>query len=409
MVSTRQSPDRAHAAPADGGGRLLPARLDRLDEVTASLAATAAEHDRTGAFPHGPIQVVHEAGLLTAGVDQKYGGPGVGFTDLARILLALGKGDPSTALIATMTIVPHLLQTRGPWPEELYARVLAESALRPTLLNHARAEPDLGSSTSGGAPATTARKTATGWSISGRKRYVTGSEGLSYFLVWATTDEPLPRVGTFVVPGDAPGIEVVPTWRQLGMRATGTHDVVFTDVEIPRGDVIDLDLFGIPTLPGAGDGPDSIAPSAVLVLSATLYLGAARSAQEFVHSFAHERVPSALGRPLATTERFLRGAGEIETLLSTSEQLIFGIADRLDRGLPVGGSDALAAKLVVVRHLTDAVRTGVRLLGNSGLAQGNPLERHFRDLQSVGVHAPNEDAALPIIGAGALARKEPRG
>ena len=413
MPTTSQLPDRTGVAPPATAAGLRPAALDRLDEVTAALAATAAEHDRTGAFPHGPIQVVHEAGLLTAGVDARYGGPGAGFTDLARILLALGKGDPSTALIATMTIVPHALQTRGPWPEQLYARVLAESALRPTLLNHARAEPDLGSSTSGGAPATTARRTGTGWSISGRKRYVTGAEGLSYFLVWATTDEPTPRVGTFVVPGGAPGIQVVPTWHQLGMRATGTHDVVFTDVEVPAEDVIDLAEFGVARLPGAGSvsgaansagaAADGLSPNSVLVLSSALYLGVARSAQAFVHSFGHERVPSALGRPLATTDRFRQAAGEIETLLSTAEQLVFGVADRLDRGVPVAGSDALAAKVMVVRQLNAAVQAGVRLLGNSGLAQANPLERHFRDIQSVGVHAPQEDAAVQVIGAAALA------
>ncbi|WP_327232884.1 acyl-CoA dehydrogenase family protein [Streptomyces sp. NBC_01317] len=148
--------------PAATGNRLLRADLGRLDEVSASLAATAAEYDRTGSFPHAPLQLVHEAGLSTAGADTKYGGSGVSSTDVTKILLALGRGDPSTALIAGMTIVPHLLQTRSPWPEELYARVLEESALRPTLLNHARAEPEMGSSTRGGLPATTARRRRTG-------------------------------------------------------------------------------------------------------------------------------------------------------------------------------------------------------------------------------------------------------
>ncbi|MFF3501775.1 acyl-CoA dehydrogenase family protein [Streptomyces sp. NPDC003247] len=381
--------------------RLLPADLGRLDEVSAALAATAAEHDRTGAFPHTPIQVVHEAGLLTAGVDPRYGGPGASFTDVARILLALGRGDPSTALISGMTIVPHLLQTRSPWPQELYARVLAESAERPTLLNHARAEPEMGSSTRGPLPATTARRTAHGWSIQGRKRYVTGAEGLSYFLVWAATDEPSPRVGNFIVPAGTPGIDIVPTWQQLGMRATGSHEVVFTDVEIPAEYVHEL------APPGADPAPGTLPGSIMLLLSSSLYLGVARAAQRHVHTFAHTRTPAALGRPLATTDRFQRTAGEIETLLSSAEQLIFSVAERVDRGDPVRGVDALASKVVVVRHLTTAVRTAVQLLGNPGLAQGSPLERHFRDIQSVGVHAPGEDAILPIVGATALAAEAP--
>ncbi|MGX2992945.1 acyl-CoA dehydrogenase family protein [Streptomyces sp. JNUCC 64] len=381
--------------------RKLPVpALDQLDEVTAALAATAAEHDRTGAFPHGPVRVLHEAGLLTAGVAPHHGGPGASFSDVTRILLALGRGDPSTALIAGMTIVPHLLEPRSPWPEELYARVLAESAERPTLLNHARAEPDVGSSTWGG-PATTARRTATGWVVRGRKRYVTGAEGLSYFLVWAVTDEPVPRVGNFVVPADAPGIEIVPTWNQLGMRATGSHEVVFEDVEIPAGYVHEL------AAPDAGPPPGTLPGSVTLLLSSAIYLGVARAAQSQVHAFAHERAPAALGRPLATTGRFRRATGEIEALLSTAEQLIFSVADRVDRGEPVRGVDALASKVVVVRHVTGAVHTGLKLLGNPGLARGGALERHFRDIQSVGVHAPGEDAILPTLGATALAAEAP--
>uniref|UniRef100_UPI000A82862F acyl-CoA dehydrogenase family protein n=1 Tax=Rhizobium ecuadorense TaxID=1671795 RepID=UPI000A82862F len=75
--------------------------------------------------------------------------------------------------------------------------------------------------------------TASGWSITGRKRFVTGAYGLTHFLVWAHTDETPARVGTFVVPNGLPGIHVIENWNSLGMRATGSHDVEYTDVEIP--------------------------------------------------------------------------------------------------------------------------------------------------------------------------------
>jgi hypothetical protein len=44
------------------------------------------------------------------------------------------------------------------------------------------------------------------------------------------------------------------------------------------------------------------------------------------------------------------------------------------------------------------VEPAVRLLGNPGPARGNPLERHFRDIQCAAVHAPQEDLSLPAIG-----------
>jgi alkylation response protein AidB-like acyl-CoA dehydrogenase len=372
-------------------------RLDSLYEVTAALAETAPDYDRSGDFPAEGIAAVYEAGLLTATVAVDLGGPGLGVAGLCRLLAALGEGDPSVALISAMTLLTHAKQARGRyWPEPLYAGVLAESARRPTLLNAVRVEPELGSPARGGLPATVARRTADGWSITGHKRFATGAEGLSYFLVWACTDEPIPRVGTFAVPGGTPGIEVRRTWQQLGLRASGSHDVVFTDVEIPADHVVEAAEQG----PAAEQ--DNLAVGTLALPLASLYLGVGRAAQRYFHRFAWERVPANLGRPVATTDRFGQAAGEIETLLSGSEELLFGLAERMDRGDDVPPARALGARTLADRHVQAAVALAVKLLGNPGLSQHNPLERHFRDIQSASVHAPQEDTALLAIGRAAL-------
>ncbi|MEW1720586.1 acyl-CoA dehydrogenase family protein [Streptomyces sp. NPDC093109] len=387
---------------------LRPVALDRLPDVTRQLAVHAEEYDRTGAFPAEGIRAVHEAGLLTATVAPRYGGAGLGVEDTARIFAALGEGDPATALIAAMTLNAHTMQARRPhWPEELYARVLADSAERPVLLNNARVEPDLGSPARGGLPATTARRTAGGWAISGAKRFVTGAEGLTWYLVWATTDEPEPRVGTFAVPGDAPGIEITHRWNHLGLRASGSHDIAFHEVEIPAGNLVSVAAHG----PAAEQ--DNRAGAPLHLPLAALYLGVGRAAQRYFHRFAHERVPANLGRPVATTERFRQAAGEIELLLDSADQLVYGGARRVDLGDDTYAPEqALGTKVLATRHATTAVQTALRLLGNPGLTRDNPLERHFRDIQCAPVHAPQEDTALLAIGASALggwARSEREG
>jgi alkylation response protein AidB-like acyl-CoA dehydrogenase len=374
--------------------------LTALPQVTAQLAATAEEYDRSGAFPAAGIKAAYEAGLLTATIGTQYGGPGLGVAGTARILHALGEGDPSVALIAAMTLAVHSLQARRErWPAALYERILAESAKGPVLLNSARVEPDLGSPARGGLPATTARRTATGWSISGRKRFVTGAEGLDYFLVWATTDEPEPRVGTFAVPGSTPGIEITQRWDHLGLRASGSHDITFREVEVPEDNLVEIAAQG----PGAQQ--DNRALAALHLPLNALYLGVARAAQRYFHRFAHERVPSNLGHPVAETERFRRAAGEIELLLDSAEQLVFGGAERVDAG---DGSytpeQALGTKVLAARHATTAVETAVRLLGNPGLSRANPLERHYRDIQCAPVHAPQDDIVLLALGKAALGR-----
>ena len=381
--------------------RLPAPRLDALPEVTSALATTAADYDRSGDFPAEGIAAVHRAGLLTASVATEFGGPGIGVADQSRLLAALGEGDPSVALIAAMTLLSHAKQARGRyWPPELYAAVVDESARRPTLLNAVRVEPDLGSPARGGLPSTVARRTATGWSISGHKRFATGVEGLSYLLVWARTDEPVPRVGTFAVPGGTPGIEIHRNWQQLGLRASGSHDVVFTDVEIPHGHLVEA------TEAGPSAEQDNLAIGATALPLASLYLGVGRAAQKYFHRFAWERVPANLGRPVATTERFQQAAGEIEVLLSGAEELLLGLAGRIDRGEQVPASRALGARTLADRQVVAAVQLALRLLGNPGLSQHNPLERHFRDVQSAGVHAPQEDVSLRTIGRAALTPTE---
>ncbi|MFG3017626.1 acyl-CoA dehydrogenase family protein [Streptomyces sp. NPDC048254] len=362
------------------------------------IAELAAEYDRSGAFPASSLELVHEAGWLTATIGRQYGGQGAGVEQTARILHTIGRGDPSVALITAMTLATHARQAARPhWPEELYARVLKESGERPVLVNHARVEPELGSPARGGLPATLARRTPDGWSISGTKRFVTGAEGLDWFLVWATTDEPEPRVGTFLVPGGAPGIGITGRWDQLGLRASGSHDVTFRGVEVPYEHVIGIGPHG----PAAEQ--DNRAGASLHLPLAALYLGVARAAQAFFHTFARTRVPANLGHPVARTERFRRTAGEIEVLLTAAEQLVFDGAARVDAADPAYTPEqALGARVLADRHAVRAVGLAVRLLGNPGLARGNPLERHFRDIQCAPVHAPQEDISLLAIGTKAL-------
>ncbi|MEV0634651.1 acyl-CoA dehydrogenase family protein [Streptomyces sp. NPDC050619] len=366
--------------------------------MTDRIAELAAEYDRSAAFPAESLRIAHEAGALTATVGQRYGGRGAGVEETARILHGLGRSDPSVALITAMTLATHARQAAEPhWPEELYARVLKESYERPVLVNHARVEPDLGSPARGGLPATRARRTTDGWAVSGTKRFVTGAEGLDWFLVWASTDEPEPRVGTFLVPGGSPGVEITGRWDQLGLRASGSHDVTFRAVEVPYEHVIGLGPAG----PAAEQ--DNRAGAALHLPLAALYLGAARAAQGFFHTFAHARVPANLGHPVARTERFRRTAGEIEVLLTAAEQLVFDGAAKLDGGdTSYTPEQALGARVLADRHGVRAVELALRLLGNPGLARGNPLERHFRDIQCAPVHAPQEDISLLAIGTKAL-------
>ena len=170
-LALEETPTMPAAAGLSARTLCLPA-LDRLGDVTRLLAAQAQDRDRDGAFPHEGIAAVHEAGLLTATVPARFGGPGLGLSDTVRILHALGQGDPSVALVSSMTLITHAGQQRSStWPEAAYAALVEASATRPALVNALRVEPDLGTPARGGLPATVASRTGDGGGFKGRSQH----------------------------------------------------------------------------------------------------------------------------------------------------------------------------------------------------------------------------------------------
>jgi len=387
------APEPAGARPATGVD-VSPAALTRL---TATLAQHAPVHDADASFPWPGIRAVHEAGLLTATVGRRYGGDPLTARQLVDVFLALGEGDPSVALITAMTLVQHALQDQTPtWPDELYRRVLAESATRPTLINAIRAEPELGAPARGGLPLTIARRTADGWSVSGRKGFATGSEGLAYHSVWVVTDEPEPRVGHVIIPGDDPGITIVRTWDHLGQRASSTHDVIYDDVRVPEQNFAGAPVGTAPNNPSRPGGWSIAVPA--------LYTGVARAALNAFVRFAHERVPTSLGRPIATLERIQTVAGEARAQIVQAELVLYAVADATDAHREIPGADQLV-KLLTSRNAIAAVEGIVAAVGNPGLTRSLPFERHLRDVLAARPHPPQDDAALLSTGRALLSTR----
>ncbi|HFF3737810.1 TPA: acyl-CoA dehydrogenase family protein, partial [Klebsiella pneumoniae] len=150
-------------------------------------------------------------------------------------------GEPATALIVCMQYLHHLrLAENDAWHAPLRQQVFHDAVEHGGLINSLRVEPELGSPARGGLPDTVATRRAEGWDISGHKIYTTGIEGLRWLAVWARSDDNPPLVGTWLVPGDSPGISVVKSWDHAGMRATGSHEVIFNHVRVAAEHAVDV-------------------------------------------------------------------------------------------------------------------------------------------------------------------------
>ncbi|HEX7782966.1 MAG TPA: acyl-CoA dehydrogenase family protein [Sphingobium sp.] len=372
---------------------------DRLDHITRLLAETAEHYDRTAEFPRANFDLLAREGLIGLTVAREYGGAGASLTQALRVLGAVAKGEPSTALILFMTYAYHAAPDKTVnWPKGVYERLARDAVGGRGLIGGLRVEPELGTPVRGGLPATIARQTADGWRIEGTKIYSTGSTGLDWFAVWARTDEDSPRVGNFLVRADSPNIRIEPEWDHLGMRATVSHAVHFADTPVPFDHAVDIRR---PEEWSLGGGNPSQAIWNALAIS-TIYNGVARAARDWLRGYLNDRVPTNLGASLATLPRVQEKFGEIEALLQVNRTLIETASTRADAGAVLGGVEVNNIKYIVTANAIRAVEIGLELTGNPGISRKNPLERHYRDVLCSRIHSPQTDTILVAAGRAGL-------
>jgi alkylation response protein AidB-like acyl-CoA dehydrogenase len=367
--------------------------------VSGSIAEMAKAHDRDARFPHASIACLHQAGLLSLTVPHRFGGLGGGLSQAAELLQSVGSACASTVLILAMQLSRHgALATDHRWPETARARVSRAAVRDGALLNALRVEPDLGSPTRGGLPATVARRRPDGqWSLSGRKTYATGAPGLTWMEVWTRTEESEPRLGYLLVNAHSPGVRIVESWDHLGMRATGSHDVVFEEVVIPEDHAVDL------RAPAEWSTPDPQQAAWNAVGLGAVYTGIAQAARDWIARFLLQRRPTGLGAPLAALPRMQEKLGQIQSLLLVSERLIASAAAETDAGPPPSMADSFLLKTVLAENAVRAVEAAAALAGNHAHSRAHPMERHLRDVLCARVHVPNEDAAHVAAGQALLA------
>lgn len=377
--------------------RTSPDGAPDLDEVlprlTEAFAATAAEHDRDGTFPFANFEALHRHGLLAAAAPKRFGGLEADLPTSLRIVQAVARAEPATALVLVMQYLFHTsLDGRAGFTEALKAQVVGDAVHNGALINALRVEPELGTPARGGLPATVARRTADGWSLTGRKIYSTGAPALTWMIVWARTDEETPRVGGFLVHRDAPGRRIEETWDHTGLRASGSHDVVFDDTPIPEHHALS------PRPAGAPQPSDPAMAVWSPVLTAGIYDAVARAARDWFVRWVIEREPANLGASLSTLPRFQELVGGIDGLLLQNRVLLDAAAEG---GL--GPAHGGLIKHLVTENAIAAVEKAITVSGNPGLSRHNPLQRHYRDVLCGRIHTPQADVVLTGAGKAAFA------
>ena len=350
------------------------------------LEAGAERHDRDGTFVDESFAALRDAGLLAIGVPEELGGRSATIRQLAMVQRELARHCASTALATSMH--QHLVAAAA-WR---YRRGMpgAEALLRRVADEH------IVLVSTGGADFTRPRGDATkvesGYRVNGVKIFASQSPVGTVLVTLFPYEDPARglRVLSMTVPLNADGVHVLDNWDALGMRGTGSHDVVFEDVFVPD------DAVAADRPHGLIDPPLQLIGSIAQSIVAAVYLGVAEAAR------THALLAAAPKADDPTTQR--------QVGLMTHRLRVAAWA--LDGALAVIGDDpepsmenfaaVLAAKREIALAGVEVCDVALEVGGGAAYFKGSPLERAYRDIRAAKYHPLGPEATLVHQGQVAL-------
>ena len=372
---------RAETAEIQDIGIVAAAR--RLGADFADRSAEADENDR---FVAENYQALKQAGLIAAGVPKELGGGGAEVAELADMLRELAHHCGSTALAFSM----HTHQVAIPAWRWRHQKV---SAVEP-LLRRVAGE-GLVLLSSGGsdwiAGSGKAVKVDGGYRVSARKVFTSGAEAGDILMTGAivqTEGEP-DAVIHFPVPMKAPEVKIIDTWRTLGMRGTGSNDVLIEGLFVPDASV------AVSRRSGEWHPLFQIIATIAFPLVYAAYLGVAESGRDIAVGLAKQKRQT----PYATEL-----AGRMDTTLRAAQLAHRWMIEIVERNAPSAETinEVMIGRSLVAENVIRTVELAMELAGGAGFYRSNGLERRFRDIQGARFHPLQAGPQAHYAGAMAL-------
>lgn len=368
-------------------------REAKLVEYARSLAerieGTAGYYDEKGEFPFEHFDILKEAGYFKLTVPKQYGGDEISLYEMLLVQEQLAKGDASTALSVGWHLLTFLnVRHTRPWPEPVFAELSRKAVEEGSLLNIINTERGKGNISRGGVPGTTARKVPGGYIISGEKAYASLAPILKQFMIIAYVEDEDLTAEFLITVNDK--VEIINTWDALGMRATGSHDIIFHDVFVPDEALLYRHR--------PNETNRFLAHGRVYSLEIpAVYLGIAGAARDYAIEFAKSTYSHSLGNTIAHAAHVQQKIGEIEVLYHTSRRILYGLAAQVEQQPDIRESlanDVSIAKYTICNNAIDIVTKAVTIVGGRSISKSNKLERLFRDVQCGRFNPPLDDVVI---------------
>lgn len=353
------------------------------DQLAQDFGARAARHDADGSFVAENYARLKEAGLIEAGVPAELGGGGSDLPALADMLRRLAHGCGATALAFAM----HSHQVAIPawrWQNQPAARPAVEPLLRRIAADRIVLMSSGGADWVGGAGR--AEKAEGGYRIHARKTFASGAPLGAILMTAAVAEEAEgPTVVHFGAPLNAPGVRVDEVWDAMGMRGTGSQDVVFDGLFIPD------DKIALKRKAGEWHPLFQIIGTIAVPLIYAVYLGLAEAARDKAMALEAAR-PEPKRNP--------RLAGDLETRLHAARLAHRDMVAAIDEmgASAQSVSRVMQGRTLLVEAVLATADMAMELAGGEGFLRKTGLERIFRDIQGARYHPMRADKAALYAG-----------
>jgi alkylation response protein AidB-like acyl-CoA dehydrogenase len=359
--------------------------LSLAESLGTQFAAREIEADESDLFVADNIARLKASGLAAAGVPTELGGGGANYGDLCDVLRILGRYSSSTALAFSM----HTHQVMIPTWRWQHQNAPVDGLLRRV------ATEQLILLSSGGSDwlqsAGTAVKVEGGFLVTARKVFASGAPAANLLMTSAVYQDP--EMGAtvlhFAVPMTAEGVAIEPTWQAMGMRGTGSHDVVLSNVFVPDA------AIALRREQGKWHFIFHLISMVAMPLVYSVYVGVAEAMRDrTVHLAMKHR----------TDEHLCYGLGGLDNELTAAKlalQHMISTAVASQPGFETT-NQIMTGRTLVAKAVLNVADLAMEITGGSAFYRKLGLEKLFRDIQGVRYHPLREEAQRKLSGQLAL-------
>jgi alkylation response protein AidB-like acyl-CoA dehydrogenase len=347
------------------------------DFAEGEILPHVMEWDEVSKFPSELIPKLAHMGFLGVIFPEKYGGAAMGYIEYAIIIEELSRVDGSIGIIVAAhnsLCTNHIYKFGTEAQKKKYVEPLAQGK---KLGCWSLTEPEAGSDAGG--TRTTAAKKDGGWLINGSKTFTTNGHYADVCVAMAVSDSSKKSHGisAFIVEKGTPGFRPGKKENKLGLRASDTSEVVFSDCRVPSESLLGKEGEGfVNSLQILDGGRISIA---------SLGLGMAQGAYECSLRYAKQR--KQFGKAISEFQAIQFKLADMATQIEAARLLTYQAAWLADKAIASGDHDgritreSSMAKLYAGEVAVRVANEAVQIHGGYGFIKDYPAEKYYRDVK----------------------------